>query len=782
VADALFASVVALLHFEGANGSTTFTDSATRGRSVTAAGNAQISTAQSRFGSSSLYLDGSGDCLRVGVSGHSFSLAGDFCVEGWARLTGGASLAPFAATVGSGVWHIGRSAAGFLTLYSAVGTAVITGATTVPNDTWVHWVWERVSGVHSIYLDGVSQGTHSHSTTISPTTFVLGATSTTATNPMAGYLDEVRITTGVSRYGANFTPPTAPFDNYAIGDPYIDDVVFLVHADDSSGTIDTTTKLLVELRGTLPAQVSFVQINTGTTGTIVRKFGAGSLQLGSSGFLTGYLEYTDAPLWDFGADDFTFEFWVFNRVDLPSGNRYIFSKGASSGPLLIYQDGGNKTVTSVTTVADGTQNLPAGSNPALAVNTWNHYALVRSGTTITRYINGAAAGSITVTSGTALVSNTTRPCFGNNFVGASSGWYGMLDEIRITRGLARYTAAFTPQASAFADVNGLPTAEGFSSTAFGTATSISSAVQQATGFTSTIFGVVQGGIDLTGVATGWTSTGFGTGTLVTPTVTTGVGFLATTFGLPFTPYVQQATGSRFSAFGSPGIPLVATGWVGTQFGSPEFAAAVPRTVSAVGFLATTMGQAIRQPPGAGFFATKFGSPFAYWNPGSNPSQTCAASGWVSSFVGNPRTGYTRALAAGWAASAFPPPTAAVRLRPAGLLAFAAGTPRAGGAMGASGFVSTAYGSAKARITVGADAAALTMFGVASAERDNTYATAGFKALRFAQPAASAAFGRATSSIFSIQLGTPSSAARSRSAHCAPTVAFGTPQLQRAASC
>lgn len=782
MADALFASVVALYHFEGASGSTTFTDSAIRGRSVLVSGDAQISTAQSRFGSSSLYLDGSGDCLRIATTNPTISLAGDFCVEGWARLTGGATLAPFVATVGSGVWHIGRSASGFLTLYSSVGTAVITGSTTVANDVWFHWVWERVSGVHSIYLDGVSQGTHSHSATITPTTLVLGATSTTATNPMAGYLDEVRVTSGVSRYGANFTPPAAAFDNYAIGDEFIDDVVFLVHADDSSGTVNTTTKPLIELRGNLPSQVNFVQINTGSTGTITRKFGSGSVQLGSSGFTTGYLEYPDSSLWDFGSGDFTFEFWVFNRADLPSGNRYIFSKNGSSGPLLIYQDGANKTVTSVTTVADGTQNLPSGSNPALAVNTWHHYALVRNGTTITRYIDGTAAGAVTVTSGTALVTNTAPPCFGNNFVGASSGWYGMLDEIRITKGVARYTADFTPQASAFADVSGLPAATGFTSTVFGTGTSSASQIQQATGFTTTAFGVVQGGIDLTGVATGWTSTGFGAPTLVTPTVTTGVGFLATTFGLPFTPYVQQATGSQFGTFGSPGIPLVATGSVSTAFGTPDFAAAVARTVTAVGFLATVGGQAIRQAPGPGFLTTKFGDHFAYWDAGQNPPRVCSASGWLTAFVGAPRTGVNRALAEGWQASAFTPARVNVRLHPAGVLIPTFGLAKAVRGQGATGQATTTFGTSRARMTMGADSTSTTLFGLASAERDNTYPTFGFMAVRMAQPAASAAFNRATAGIYSVNIGAPAATSRSRSSHLAPVALFGTPQVERAVSC
>jgi hypothetical protein len=54
-----------LLHFNGANGSATFTNSSSNARTVTPSGNAQISTAQSVFGGSSLLLDGSGDYLTI---------------------------------------------------------------------------------------------------------------------------------------------------------------------------------------------------------------------------------------------------------------------------------------------------------------------------------------------------------------------------------------------------------------------------------------------------------------------------------------------------------------------------------------------------------------------------------------------------------------------------------------------------------------------------------------------------------------------------------------------
>jgi hypothetical protein len=66
--DPYFSNVSLLLHGDGANGSTTIVDSSPSPKTVTAVGNAQISTAQSKFGGSSLAFDGSGDYLTVQVA------------------------------------------------------------------------------------------------------------------------------------------------------------------------------------------------------------------------------------------------------------------------------------------------------------------------------------------------------------------------------------------------------------------------------------------------------------------------------------------------------------------------------------------------------------------------------------------------------------------------------------------------------------------------------------------------------------------------------------------
>jgi hypothetical protein len=111
VSDKHFASVRLLLGFEGSDGSTTFVDDGATGHTVTASGNAQIDTAQLKFGASSGLFDGNGDFLTV--SDHADWVLGNlpFTIEGFVRFaglnTGSAAAAswpstPIAATSGPG--------------------------------------------------------------------------------------------------------------------------------------------------------------------------------------------------------------------------------------------------------------------------------------------------------------------------------------------------------------------------------------------------------------------------------------------------------------------------------------------------------------------------------------------------------------------------------------------------------------------------------------------------------------------------------------------------------
>lgn len=212
--DPNFASVVALLHFDGTNGSTTITDQI--GTTWIAQGNAQISTAQSKFGGASCAFDGTGDV----ISGPNTTLfdfnTGDFTMEGWFYLAStsgtqqifaGDNNAATSIFFNAGVPTIGRK---------NVATDLAASSSLTVN-TWTHVAWSRAAGTLRVFIGGtsagsVSAGTIIYSTSTSPC-YIGCANTTTFAFPYNGYMDDLRITKGVGRYTANFTPPTAAFPN-----------------------------------------------------------------------------------------------------------------------------------------------------------------------------------------------------------------------------------------------------------------------------------------------------------------------------------------------------------------------------------------------------------------------------------------------------------------------------------------------------------------------------------------------------------------------------------------
>lgn len=221
IGDASFDSVSLLLHMDGSNGSTTFTDSSKNALTVTASGNAQISTAQSKFGGSSLALDGTDDFVSIAATTLT-DLPADFTIELWAYFN---SLAADATVCGK--WG-SSNRCWLLTVLSSTSILFATGnnglldtigtrtpTTSLAINTWYHLAVTRSGSTVRIFVNGVQAGTDIITTgnCTGTQTTVVGVNGDGNVGDVNGYIDDLRITKGVARYTANFTAPSAPFSN-----------------------------------------------------------------------------------------------------------------------------------------------------------------------------------------------------------------------------------------------------------------------------------------------------------------------------------------------------------------------------------------------------------------------------------------------------------------------------------------------------------------------------------------------------------------------------------------
>jgi len=211
-----FASVTLLLHMDGSNGSTVFIDSSSNPKAVTAYGTAQISTTQSKFGGSSGYFDGTASNLLTTDS--DFALGtGDFTIELWSYPFNAINFARIiqCGNFGSGGdWQLVRSndgSANFTYWFDMLsGSSRLISSIAITTTQWHHVAVTRSGSTTRMFINGVQSASGISSANLTKTTVSIAA-SENGSNSSFMYGDEVRITKGVARYTANFTPPTAAF-------------------------------------------------------------------------------------------------------------------------------------------------------------------------------------------------------------------------------------------------------------------------------------------------------------------------------------------------------------------------------------------------------------------------------------------------------------------------------------------------------------------------------------------------------------------------------------------
>ena len=218
-----------------------------------------------------------------------------------------------------------------------------------------------------------------------------------------------------------------------IGDPNFADVELLLHGDGTSGSTTITDS---SLNGITVTANGNAQIDT-----TIKKFGTGSIEFDGTG---DYLTAPDDAAWDLGSSDFTIEAFVYPTAS-PAQPIIIGQWTSSYAWVLLLSNDGNRYLRGL--LYNGSFNDYV-STSALSLNSWNHCAFVREGNTVSLYLNGTSVYSTTFTG--SVSTSTSALSIGANSVGGSP-FQGYLDDVRVTKGVARYTSNFTAPTAAFSD-------------------------------------------------------------------------------------------------------------------------------------------------------------------------------------------------------------------------------------------------------------------------------------------------------------------------------------------
>ncbi len=377
------------------------------------------------------YFDGSGDYLTASATNIANFGTGDFIVSAWfnsSTTTGNRKI--FDNYNGNNdpnptlLLNIGG--AGKVSWYAGQ-TAVINSSSTFAANTWNYVVVSRVSSTTKMFLNGTEVGSVSDTRTYAAgytTVGIGGEPSSSGGSPFLGYITDLQVVKGSGVTSS--TVPTAPVS--ASG-------TTLALSFTNGAIFDNAMMNNLETVGN--AQIS----------TSVKKYGTGSLAFDGTG---DCLKPNPAStnLYAFDSGNFTIEMWFYitaftNTYNTLFDSRPVSTQGSyptiaiTSGRLYYYVNSAERIATANSTITTGQ---------------WYHLAVSRSGTSTKMFLDGTQVGS-TYTDSTVYVNGTSRPVIGAEGFNSPPNDVinGYIDDLRITKGYARYTANFTPPTAALSD-------------------------------------------------------------------------------------------------------------------------------------------------------------------------------------------------------------------------------------------------------------------------------------------------------------------------------------------
>ena len=281
-------------------------------------------------------------------------------------------------------------------------------------NTWHHIAGSWDGSTNRMFVDGVQVASIACTQVkVDPSIGItVNAIDSTLSHPGTHYLTDLRFCNNAALYTSNFTPPTGPLAPNA-------NTALLLNFQDA-GIYDYTGTSDILTAGT--AQVS----------TSVKKYGTGSIDVRGS----KYLSTSTADSFDNGGV-FTVEFWV--RYSDTSGNQTLIDSDPTKKFFIAYYSGGLY----VSNKSSGNVISDAPHTPV--VGQWYHYAVVCDGSTYKLYVDGQLIGTSIGTLESVVINKWT---LGKRTDSSAYDCNCYIDDLRITKGVARYTANFTPPTAA----------------------------------------------------------------------------------------------------------------------------------------------------------------------------------------------------------------------------------------------------------------------------------------------------------------------------------------------
>lgn len=371
----------------------------------------------------STYLNGNGDYLQT-PSSSIFNLnAGDWTIEGWFYLT----VAPVAnqrlfVIDGSSTYGMYTKADGgiYYGLFGSSEVAIAPAGTLSGYNQWKHIAFVKSgASTTTCYVNGVLAGsTTSYSLPNSNCTFYIAGSTPYAANIYAGYISDFRVVRGTAVYASAFTPTTTPLRAVVNTQLLLNFTSAAIS--DSSGMNNAVT------------------VGSAQASTTQFKYGTASMKFNGT---TDYLTIPYNPGLIFGTGDFTIECWLYqvafvsdmvitaSYATWATSVNFYFGTRAGSPNILIFRAGDSIPIT-------------LNGNTAILANSWTHLAVSRASGVTRMFVDGVAqsathTGSINI----GATANSTGIGAANN---ASEPINGYINDLRITKGYARYSSAFPP--------------------------------------------------------------------------------------------------------------------------------------------------------------------------------------------------------------------------------------------------------------------------------------------------------------------------------------------------